>query len=162
MLLNISRFCQLFTTGLFTGLLFGDRVGVTPIRAKLPASTFILLQQEIHLTFSKVMPVLLGLSLLSGVVSLILLRRESRTQLFIFTALATLCVLVVIVLTRVVNVPINDALMTWNATAPPSNLAELWAPWEKVHTIRTVLSLVGFACLVFPSTNRPLRTTSYY
>ncbi|MDX6611450.1 MAG: hypothetical protein QOD75_636 [Blastocatellia bacterium] len=108
------------------------------------------------------MPVLLGLSLLSGVISLILLRRESRTRLFILTALATLCVLAVIVLTRLVNVPINDALMTWSATAPPPNLAELWTPGEKVHTIRTILSLVGFACLVFPATTRPLRTTSYY
>ena len=162
MLLNISRFFQLFTTGLFAGLLFGDRVGVTPIRPKLPASSFILFQQEIHLTFSKVMPVLLGVSLLSGVISLILLRRESRTSMFIFSALATLCVLAVIVMTRLVNVPINEALMTWSATAPPPNWQELWAPWERVHTIRTVVSLIAFACLVFPATNRPLRTTSYY
>lgn len=162
MLLNIVRFVQLFTTGLFTGLLFGDRIGVTPIRPKLPPASFVLFQQELHLTFGMVMPVLVGVSLLTGLLSLFLLRRERRTVLFTFTAIATLCVLAVVVMTRLVNIPINEALMTWSRTSPPENLMQLWAPWEKIHTIRTVVSLIGFACLVFPATNRPLRTTSYY
>jgi uncharacterized membrane protein len=50
----------------------------------------------------------------------------------------------VAVLTRTINVPINDALMTWQAAAPPPNLRELWAPWEQVHTIRATLSVVAF------------------
>lgn len=162
MLLNIIRFVQLFTTGLLAGLLFGDRIGVTPIRRKLPAASFVLFQQELHLTFGMVMPVLLGVGLLSGLISLLLLRRERKTVLFTFTAVATLCVLAVIVMTRLVNVPINEALMTWSTTAPPENVMQLWAPWEKIHTIRTVVSLIGFACLVFPATNRPHKTTSYY
>ena len=45
------------------------------------------------------------------------------------------------VLTRVVNFPINDALVTWNVTSPPANIRELWAPWEHVHTIRAALSV---------------------
>jgi len=30
MVLNLARFFQLLLMGLYTGLLFGDRVGVTP------------------------------------------------------------------------------------------------------------------------------------
>lgn len=155
---NIFRFLQLITTGLFTGLLFGDRVGVTPIRPKLPAASLILFQQELHLTFGKVMPVLLLVSLLSGAITLVLLRRDLKSRQFTLTAIATLCVLAVIVMTRMVNVPINEALMTWRTTAPPENLIELWAPWEKVHTIRTVVSLIAFACLTFAATTRRQHT----
>ena len=152
MLLNISRFFQLLTTGLFAGMLFGDRVGITPIRPKLPAASFILFQQELHLTFGKLMPLLIIVSLLSGAVSLVLLRRNYKSDEFTFTAVATLCMVVTLVLTRLVNVPINEMLMTWHITAPPKNLMELWAPWEKVHTIRTIVSMIGFASLVYAAT----------
>jgi hypothetical protein len=43
-----------------------------------------------------------------------------------------------------VNVPINDQLMTWSMESPPANVRELWAPWERVHTIRTVLAIGAF------------------
>ena len=148
-LLNVSRFLQLLTTGLFTGILFGDRIGVTPIRPKLPPASFILFQQELHLTFGKLMPVLLVVSLLSGAITLVLLRREYKSSQFVFTAVATLCVLAVIVMTRSINVPLNETLMTWQASSPPENLMQLWAPWEGSHTIRTVISLIGFASLSY-------------
>lgn len=147
MALNIFRFVQLLTAGLYTGLLFADRIGVTPIRPQLTPSSFVLFQQQLHIRFVILMPILLFTSLLSGVVSLGLLRRELRTKTFAFTAVATLCTLVVIVLTRMVNVPINEALMTWQASSPPPNVMELWSPWEQTHTIRTIISLIGFSSL---------------
>ena len=148
MALNIFRFLQLLATGLYTGLLFADRIGVTPIRPKLPASSFVLFQQQLHIRFGILMPVLLVSSLLSGLISLIWLRRDYRTRVLVFTAVATLCTLFVIVLTRLVNVPVNEALMTWNASSPPANVMQLWSPWEQAHTIRTVVSLLGFSSLL--------------
>ena len=155
MLLNLARFFQLLLMGLYTGLLFGDRVGVTPIRPKLPAAAFVLFQQELHLRFAKVMPVLLAGSLLAGVISLILLRRNYKSREFIFTTIATLCTVCVVILTRLINVPINETLMTWQASSPPGNVMQLWAPWEGSHTIRTVIAVIGFACLAYATTTRP-------
>jgi len=148
MLLNLFRFLQLLATGLYTGLLFADRIGVTPIRPQLPASAFVLYQQQLHTRFGVLMPILLGTSLLSGLISLLLLRRDYRSKNFVFTAIATLATLFVIVLTRAVNVPVNEALMTWQLSSPPSNVIELWSPWEKAHTIRTIVSLLGFSSLL--------------
>jgi uncharacterized membrane protein len=147
-MLHLFRFLQLLTAGLYTGLLFADRIGVTPIRPQLPASSFVLFQQQLHIRFVILMPILLFTSILTGLISLVLLRRDLRTKTFLFTAVATICTLIVIVLTRSVNVPINEALMTWQASAPPPNVMELWAPWEKIHTIRTIVSLVGFSSLL--------------
>jgi len=154
MALNVSRFLQLLTTGLFTGLLFADRIGVTPIRPQLPASSFVLFQQQLHIRFAILMPVLLFVSLLSGLISLALLRRNYKSKAFMFTALATLCTLFVIVLTRTVNVPINEVLMTWQASTPPANVMELWSPWEQAHTIRTIIALTGFSSLIVASLSR--------
>ena len=148
MTLNLFRFLQLLTAGLYTGLLFADRIGVTPVRPQLPASSFVLFQQQLHIRFVILMPILLFTSLLTGVISLVLLRRELRTKTFLFTAVATLCTLIVIVLTRSVNVPINEALMTWQVSSPPPNVMELWSPWEQTHTIRTIVSLIGFSSLL--------------
>ncbi|MFZ0751682.1 MAG: hypothetical protein WAM70_20140, partial [Pyrinomonadaceae bacterium] len=89
MALNLFRFLQLLTAGLYTGLLFADRVGVTPVRPQLPASSFVLFQQQLHIRFAILMPILLFTSLLTGVISLVLLRRELRTKPFLFTAVAT-------------------------------------------------------------------------
>jgi hypothetical protein len=154
MLLNLARFFQLLLTGLYTGLLFGDRLGVTPIRPKLPAAAFVLYQQELHLRFGKLMPVLLAGSLLAGVVSLVLLRRNYRSREFIFTMIAVVCTVCVVILTRLINVPINETLMTWQVSSPPENVMQLWAPWEGSHTIRTVIAVLGFASLAYAASAR--------
>jgi uncharacterized membrane protein YraQ (UPF0718 family) len=155
MLLNLSRFLQLLLTGLYTGILFGDRVGVTPIRPKLPAAAFVLYQQELHLRFGKLMPVLIIGSLLAGIISLVLLRRNYKSSEFILTTIATACIACALILTRLINVPINETLMTWHVSSPPENVMQLWAPWEGSHTIRTVISLIGFASLAYAVTTRP-------
>jgi uncharacterized membrane protein len=158
MLLTISRFFQLLLTGLYTGLLFADRIGVTPIRPKLPAAAFVLYQQELHSRFGKLMPVLLAGSLLAGVVSLVLMRRDFQSKTFIFTAIATICTVGVIILTRLINVPINETLMTWQVASPPENVMQLWAPWEGSHTIRTVIAVLGFASLAYAASTRGQRS----
>lgn len=148
MALNLFRFLQLLTTGLYTGLLFADRIGVTPVRPQLSVPSFVLFQQQLHIRFAILMPILLGVGLLSGIISLVLLRGDYKRKGFICTALATLCTLFVVILTRSVNVPINEALMTWSATSPPPNVMQLWSPWEQAHTIRTIVSLIGFSSLL--------------
>jgi uncharacterized membrane protein len=148
-LTKIARFLQVLTTGLYTGLLFADRIGVSPIRPKLPASSFVLFQQELHLRFGKLMPVLLISSLVAGITWLILERRHYQRREFIFTAVAIVCTVGVIILTRLINVPINETLMTWQASSPPENVMQLWAPWEGSHTIRTVIAFLGFASLAY-------------
>jgi hypothetical protein len=39
-----------------------------------------------------------------------------------------------------VNVPLNNKLMTWDAAAPPPDVRAVWAPWDRVNTIRTWVS----------------------
>ncbi|GEM_PF-757942 len=145
-LLNLSRFINLLSTGLLTGILFGDRWGTTPVRPTLSASCFTQFQQGLHLNYVPLMPILMGISILSGVTASLLLRRFFKSRDFLFTAAGTLCIAGVFILTLIVNVPINNALMTWQITAPPPDWQELWRPWEQSHTVRTVVAVAGFVC----------------
>jgi hypothetical protein len=153
-LINISRFVQLLTMGLYTGIPFGDGIGVTPIRPKLPATSFALFQQDLHSRFGKLMPALLISSLLAGITWLSLQRRNYKSREFVFTTLATVCNLSVMILTILINVPVNETFMTWQASTPPENVMQLWAPWEGSHNIPTVIALLGFACLAYAVTTR--------
>ena len=132
-------------TGLLAGIFLGDRMGASFARPALPPSGFVKFQQIQHVHFVKMMPILMGLAILSDITWLVVIRSRVRTVGFVFLALATLAYVSILVLTRAINVPINNQLMTWHASSPPPDVMEIWARWERVHTVRTYLAVFGFA-----------------
>jgi uncharacterized membrane protein len=147
-LFSIIRFVALVSTGLLAGIFLGDRMGLGFARPALPASSFVQLQQIQHVHFVRMMPVLQIAALLSTLTWLFLLRSSVRSSQFAVIALAAICLLVVFGLTMAINVPINNTLMTWNASAPPDNAMEIWKRWEQVNTVRAIISPIGFALQV--------------
>ena len=144
-LLPIVRFIALVATGLLAGIFLGDRMGLGFARPALPATSFVQLQQIQHVHFVRMMPVLQIAALLSTLTWLFLLRSDVRSSQFAVVALAAICLLVVFGLTMAINVPINNTLMTWNASAPPGDAMEIWKRWEQVNTVRAIISRIGFA-----------------
>ena len=69
-----------------------------------------------------------------------MIRSEWRTTEFWLVAISAFGILVILVATRVVNVPINNQLMTWSIQSPPPHLREIWATWERVNTMRGILA----------------------
>jgi uncharacterized membrane protein len=147
-LLPIVRFIALVATGLLAGIFLGDRMGLGFARPALPATSFVQLQQIQHVHFVRMMPVLQIAALLSTLTWLFLLRSDARSSQFAVVALASICLLVVFGLTMAINVPINNTLMTWNASAPPGDAMEIWKRWEQVNTVRAIISPIGFALQV--------------
>jgi uncharacterized membrane protein len=144
-LLSIIRFIALVSTGLLAGIFLGDRMGLGFARPALPTSSFVQLQQIQHVYFVRMMPVLQMAALLSTLTWLLLLRSSVRSSQFAVIALAAISLLVVFGLTVAINVPINNTLMTWNASAPPGDAMEIWKRWEQVNTVRAIISPIGFA-----------------
>jgi hypothetical protein len=56
-----------------------------------------------------------------------------------------------ILLTLTSTVPINKALLTWDAAAPPANWRTLIARWERLDVARAWLSLTAFALFLAAS-----------
>jgi hypothetical protein len=46
-----------------------------------------------------------------------------------------------------VHFPINAAIMTWSAAAPPANWEQLRDRWQAAHAVRSMLSVVAFGLL---------------
>ena len=144
----IVRIVALICTGLSAGIFLGHRAGVSRAMPALNPSSFIQLQQVIHKTFARMMPVLILGALVGSVAWGVLLRSRWRTDEFWLVSAASVAMMCILAMTRAVNIPINKRLMTWNAAAPPSDLSAVWAPWERIHSVRTVLAVVAFAAEV--------------
>jgi len=158
--LSCIRFIALFSTGLVAGILLGDRMGATFARPQLDPSAFVQFQQILHVHFVPTMPILIIAAVLSSAIWLFFLRSCSKSVEFLMLALATIGIISVFSVTRTVNVPINNQLMHWKASAPPPDIMELWRPWEQAHTVRTVVAVLAFALQLLASSlaSQPAKT----
>jgi uncharacterized membrane protein len=143
----IVRILAVLSTGLYAGIIVGDRLGASYSRTALSPHDFVVFQQIQHVHFKPVLMPLTLLALLSCALWVGLALRAPRGVPFWLAVAGMLGFAGAFAVTRVVNFPINDALMTWSAAAPPADLRQLWAPWEKAHTIRAILAAVAFSLL---------------
>ena len=139
-LLTILRVVAVVSAGLLAGIYLGHRAGVQYALPELSTSSFVQLQQIIHVHYVRFMPPLVFTALLSSVLWLMMIRSQWRTAEFWLVAIAACAILVIAAATRAVNVPLNNQLMTWSLDSPPPNLQEIWAPWDRVNTLRSVLA----------------------
>jgi len=133
------------SVGLLAGIFLGHRAGVQYALPELSASSFVQLQKIIHVHYVRFMPSLVLTALLSSVLWLVMIRSEWRTAEFWLVAISACGILVIAAATRAINVPLNNQLMTWSVASPPTNLREIWAPWDRVNTLRSVLATGALA-----------------
>jgi len=137
------RVLAVASAGLLAGIFVGYRMGVQYSLPVLGASGFVQLQQIIHLHYVKFMPSLGAMALLSSIFWLIVVRSQWRTAEFWLVAVAACSILVLTAATWTISVPLNNELMTWSVATPPPALRDIWAPWDRVNTLRSVLATVA-------------------
>jgi uncharacterized membrane protein len=142
-ILGAVRVIAILSCGLFTGFLFGDLIATAFARSKVSTSSFIEFQQIILVRVLKILP-LTFTAMISALAWVILVRTGWHNAEFWLVVLALVAMAFALVLTVIVNFPINDQLMSWNPTAPPKNFRETWSPWERAHKFRTALWMTAF------------------
>lgn len=152
--LMIVRLIALVSTGLVAGIFLGDRAGSKNGRMLLGPSSFVEFQQAVHRVFIRMMPPLTISAAVAGV-GWLALDRSAGWQFWLVAA-ATAGMMLSLGLTLSVNVPLNNRMMTWNASSPPPDLKQLWQPWERVHTIRTVIAVCAFVAETIALNSRAL------
>ena len=121
-------------------------MGASYARPALSAADFVVFQQIQHVHFKPLLlPIIVG-SVLGGLLWIWFLRSHRKHAAFWLAAGGTAAMVLAAALTRIVNFPINDALMTWNAAAPPANFRDIWATWERIHTIRAIRAWWRLCC----------------
>jgi uncharacterized membrane protein len=149
------RVIAVVSAGLKAGIFLGHRAGPQYALQKLSPSGFVQFQQVVHAHFVRFMPPLTVAALVSAVIWLVSLRSLWTSAEFWLVAAASCGLLLSAVMTRAVNVPLNNKLMTWRVDAPPDNLRELWKPWDRVNHVRTFLAT---GAVIFEAVALNLRT----
>jgi uncharacterized membrane protein len=141
--LRVVRTIAVVCIGLLAGIYVADQAAA-PGRATLNASSFVAYQQTVHVTYVRMMPPMVFAAIVAAIGWLFLVRLQWRGAEFWLIASSICGIIFIAAVTRAVNVPLNDQLMTWSIAAPPANLKELWAPWEQVDAIRTAVAVGAF------------------
>lgn len=92
----------------------------------------------------------IGALLVPTLVAVVILVRQARKghgPALRPVAWALVLLLVALVVSLVVNGPVNVEQMDWNVQAPPGDWARVRDRWQIAHAVRTVALVLAFACL---------------
>ena len=131
-------------SGLMAGLLFGDWLGTSFARARMSDSSFIELQQIVHVNYLRTLPALSSAAVIAPIVWLFMWRSRRGHVEFGLLLAAAIALVIGQAITFLINVPINDQLESWRAASPPSNARQIWSRWETAHIVRTIFWVGGF------------------
>jgi uncharacterized membrane protein len=136
----------IITAGLMAGLFYAYTVSVMPGLARGDDKTFVEGMRGINVAILNGWFFLsfLGAPLLAGV-AVILNLRSGATLWWIVGGFA--CLVAMIVLTRVVHIPMNNALME-GGDAYARVRAQFETRWVQWNIVRTLVTIAGFASLV--------------
>jgi uncharacterized membrane protein len=141
---------------LVAGAMWGTWLGLARSIDSFTPQTYVDIGHVMIVNLAPVMPVLMLSAVASAASVVFLLYREDASgRLLTIAGLALL--LVVILITVVVEVPINNQTRVWTPTTLPANWMELRDRWALFHLIRTFVSLAAvslFLGAVIFSTHR--------
>ena len=145
---TIARFSGAMLSALSTGVLFGTRTAVSPSVNSFAPKTYVEVQQATVRNLRPVMGTLLPGALLTNLAVLASSARERRSPGFTLTVSGSVATLAALVLTGVFELPINARVLTWSPDDPPPGWQSLLDRWQRIHTVRTAVSVVGLGCLI--------------
>jgi uncharacterized membrane protein len=143
---KIALFVNVLLTATLAGVHFG---GWVYYNAGLDAASpfvFISAQQSIEHFFNPSIAFFMTGTSLSGLVASYY-AWKTKSSLLPYIFIAFVCMTVGLILTVVINVPINNEVPRWSALNPPSNWKVERERWDLFNAIRTVLFMIGMATL---------------
>jgi len=139
----IVLFAAMLSVGLLAGASFAVSLYFNP--AGMPAAFYVETMQHAIRAFIVPLPALLILGLFFTIISTYLARDDRGS--FWLLIVTSLCLISVGLITAFGNVPINNQILTWNISSPPSDWMDLGAKWLRFHMTRTILQICGFGFL---------------
>jgi uncharacterized membrane protein len=140
------RAAQATTIVLFAlvmGVFWGTWLSLSRTMSELSAQTFVAVGHQMIRNLAVPMSILLPISLLSALVTLALLWPGGRTAALWWLLAGFVLMVGALLVTLVVEVPIDNQIKTWTAATLPADWRSIQARWETFHTIRTFLSIAA-------------------
>lgn len=148
-----------FCIGLFAGLLYTFEQGVIPVLNTLNAIEYTKVEQGLIRAldaFPTGVIVVANLAMLLPLYPIVRLWKERRSSYWRLTLLGwALFFFGVGVFTIALNVPINNAVLTWDQTAPPADWESARARWNSLNAIRTPINYLSFLLMIWAAFELP-------
>lgn len=150
-MIKAVQFVTLLLFSLVTGVFWGTWFSLSRSMSEITSGTFLEVGRLMIANLGGPMSVLMPAALLSALVLCVLLFRGRHRRANLFASAALVLMVVALVITLVVNVPIDRQIQSWATAALPSDWQAIRDRWEFYHGLRTLVSLAALACL-FAST----------
>ncbi len=154
MSVDAASLASAFLAGLLAGEEFVICFGVRQPLAALAPQPHIEMRQGLIRTLRVLVPILFALTLFSGLAATIIHWNETvQTPRVGSVAL----LLAFIILTLLGTAPINKAVGSWDAAAPPQGWQATIRRWEVLDSMRTALAIGAFTLALLSLTCTPHR-----
>jgi uncharacterized membrane protein len=150
-IIRVALLISAVATGLFAGLLWTFAIGVDPMYATLDGPTYARIQQTMIGTIDAGIPPVLILTAVAPLVALVALGVSGRVRTRVFAATLAaflLWMIFVMAFTVILNVPINNDVLSWDPAAPPAHWAQARDEWDRLNNIRTPIAILSFVLFI--------------
>lgn len=151
--------CSLIGVMLVTGVFWGTWFTLTRSLETFPPDQFIQIGKTIIGNVATPMRILMPATLLVQVLLCVGFWKQ-KPAIFFFAA-AVVFMVISLLITLLVEVPIDNQIKTWTATTVPDNWVALRATWQQFHFLRTLSSILGFVLLAIPVLFRHRSRSAY-
>jgi uncharacterized membrane protein len=145
--LEIWQFINIFLSALVTGVFWGTWLGLSRSMASLAPETFLAIGHAMIGNLGTIMAILLPAAMLATLPVLYLLYRR-RSKAFYPTLAGLALFVVALLVTLLVEVPLDNQFNEWTVTSLPANWQQLRDRWELFHVFRSWASVAGLALLL--------------
>lgn len=145
--LGIWQFINIFLLCLVTGVFWGTWLGLSRSMTSLSTTTFLEVAHAMIGNLGTIMAILMPAAILSTLPVLYLLSRR-RPKAFYTTLVGLMLFVLALLITLLVEVPLDLKFAQWTAATLPSDWQRLRDRWEFWHVVRSWVSVFGLALIL--------------
>lgn len=141
------QFISILLLALVTGVFWGTWLGLSRSMAALTPETFLEVGHTMIANLGTIMAILMPAAILAVLPVLYLLYR-ARSRAFYLALAGFVLFVIALLITLIVEVPIDNQIEGWTVTSLPANWQQLRDRWELFHALRSWVSVLGLALLL--------------
>jgi uncharacterized membrane protein len=154
--MKIVQFINMFLLALVTGIFWGTWFSLSRSIASITPGTFLEIGRTMIHNLAWPMAILMPVAMVSTLPVLFVLFHRRRMGAFSLASAGLMMFVLALLVTLVVNVPIDNEIRQWTLATLPSDWEAIRDRWEFYHTLRTFASLAGiraFASALYTPTS---------